>query len=514
MTLISLVCIVPIVRSETQRLSSGRGGNDGVFAIVALGEPRVSADTFEWRYQMRNDSPQDVWVCGNLEIHCCEVHLMQDNETLLIRRRLDLRAERFPGVQPSARYVRLRKGEARTELISFRLPIQPQYVVSQWRQEHPLEYAKRVVLEIGYYVGDLPEKIFDMLHEAEMHPKTYPPDLPMEEYDATCHLGDTTQGFLGLNNESRASKSEWLSVPYTWQTFKGEQVLRLTADGVRIPYLEGDREVARPDLTRCTWAEVKFNKSALDFFLPYADEQKLLNSAERHYLESLDTVVVKDREVLSALAAEVQKGVRDSFVWDHGMAELTCSKGDERLMSLKVYNASKIMTSHGQVIQYEYPDGLWSLSRITPEVRSFDLRVQCAANLRDLWYRLRLYHRVKAADSGASVGNIRKSYPPAAKWCDDISSAYWRLGKAIARPFKCPSASEGEGHYAINPSCTYDAPPDTVLLFETKPGWNQHGGPVLFTFDNHDPKGGLVLLNDGTVKFIRTEEELKQLRWK
>ncbi|MBN2182558.1 MAG: hypothetical protein JW715_11655 [Sedimentisphaerales bacterium] len=36
----------------------------------------------------------------------------------------------------------------------------------------------------------------------------------------------------------------------------------------------------------------------------------------------------------------------------------------------------------------------------------------------------------------------------------------------------------------------------------------------LFTFDNHDPKGGCVLLNDGTVKFIRTEEELNNLRWK
>ena len=36
----------------------------------------------------------------------------------------------------------------------------------------------------------------------------------------------------------------------------------------------------------------------------------------------------------------------------------------------------------------------------------------------------------------------------------------------------------------------------------------------MFTFDNHDPKGGCVLLNDGKVKFIRTDEELKQLRWK
>jgi len=48
------------------------------------------------------------------------------------------------------------------------------------------------------------------------------------------------------------------------------------------------------------------------------------------------------------------------------------------------------------------------------------------------------------------------------------------------------------------------------------------GGPELFTFDNHEPKGGCVLLNDGnlysvpgpTVRFIRTKEELQALRWK
>jgi hypothetical protein len=68
--------------------------------------------------------------------------------------------------------------------------------------------------------------------------------------------------------------------------------------------------------------------------------------------------------------------------------------------------------------------------------------------------------------------------------------------------------------YAMNWNWEPNSPPDTVLLFETKPGWNQHGGPELFTLDNHDPKGGCVLLNDGTVRFIRTKEELAQLRWK
>ena len=34
------------------------------------------------------------------------------------------------------------------------------------------------------------------------------------------------------------------------------------------------------------------------------------------------------------------------------------------------------------------------------------------------------------------------------------------------------------------------SPGDMVLLFQTKAGWNQHGGPELLTFDNHDPKDG------------------------
>ncbi len=80
--------------------------------------------------------------------------------------------------------------------------------------------------------------------------------------------------------------------------------------------------------------------------------------------------------------------------------------------------------------------------------------------------------------------------------------------------FRCPAAGEAKCHYAMNPHCEPNSPPDTVLLFETEGGWNQHGGPELFTFDHHEPRGGCVMLNDATVIFIRTEEELQQLRWK
>ena len=66
----------------------------------------------------------------------------------------------------------------------------------------------------------------------------------------------------------------------------------------------------------------------------------------------------------------------------------------------------------------------------------------------------------------------------------------------------------------MNPDCGPNSAANVVLLFEAKAAWNQHGGTELFTLDHHDPKGGCVLLNDGTVIFIRTEEQLKALRWK
>jgi hypothetical protein len=198
----------------------------------------------------------------------------------------------------------------------------------------------------------------------------------------------------------------------------------------------------------------------------------------------------------------------------------------------------------------------------TPQVQPFELRMQCASNIANLWHRFQLYDiavkrnksieesiqsNMKSFESDRSkylkkdkknqtdfvmeslqkeiilhieslkkcykdiYSNSKLVYPVPTSWCDALEFAY---SKSEMKILVCPSAGEGKCHYAMNPNCEPNSPGDMVLLFETKTGWNQHGGPELFTFDNHDPKGGCVLLNNGTVKFIRTEEELKQLRWK
>jgi hypothetical protein len=191
-----------------------------------------------------------------------------------------------------------------------------------------------------------------------------------------------------------------------------------------------------------------------------------------------------------------------------------CSYGSP--MSLLIYDDNAIRIG-GDVLPCL--EGFSSLKKLTPQIQSIDLRIRCAANLKNQWYRLRFYNLREAIRRNNPAIRNQTLYPTSSEWCDSILRPYLvrgalMIGSRSGESLVCPSAGGGKCHYAMNPNCKPDSPPDMVLLFETKAGWNQQGGPELFTFDNHDPKGGCVLLNDGTVKFIRTEAELRQLRWK
>ncbi|MHC4396840.1 MAG: hypothetical protein ACYS1A_14415 [Planctomycetota bacterium] len=100
-------------------------------------------------------------------------------------------------------------------------------------------------------------------------------------------------------------------------------------------------------------------------------------------------------------------------------------------------------------------------------------------------------------------------YPAKDKWCDLLKQHVLDIREEY---FTCKEAGEGRCHYAINPNCEPSSPNDVVLLFETKDGWNQYGGPELLTFDNHRGKGCNVLFNDGRVEFV-IPERIDELNW-
>jgi len=51
-----------------------------------------------------------------------------------------------------------------------------------------------------------------------------------------------------------------------------------------------------------------------------------------------------------------------------------------------------------------------------------------------------------------------------------------------------------------------------VILFDSKPGWNQVGGPELLAPENHGGKGCNILFGNFEVKFIE-KEKFGELKW-
>ncbi len=264
-----------------------------------------------------------------------------------------------------------------------------------------------------------------------------------------------------------------------------------------------------PDLSRCIHIEVVYRLPLIEYFPSISGfDPNLLSAAETAYLESLKGFVIDDKKSIRQIARAVNSGsYNEAGKKDINPAmyrfnvSVTGYRNDERIAIIKMYKLNFILDENDQ--RFDYKKSLPNLLLFVPQnMKPSVYRMLCCEILSEVWELLRSNHE----------GSM--SYPSPNRWCDevleDMAEESVLNKKNIKELFKCPSG----GHYAMNPNCKPSSPYDMVLLFETKAGWNQHGGPELFTFDNHDPKGGCVLFNDGTVKFIRTEEELNNLRWK
>jgi len=478
----------------------------------------VTDKSLELSWDIRNESDQDAWILTGLDKSGATISafVSEDGQTLLMRRRLDLPwIGNTPFPACNGRYVRLRAGQVRTESASLAIPVWPDHdqVLIGSTHIQDSKQLTRLAIEIGYYAGDLLSTVHRALEEDEKNPRIVPSVDPSYTRSITEWFGGL-RGFNNLN-ELLNWRDDEVFIPYTSQAFSGERFLRTTVDNLNIP-CEKEKGGGLPlnfDFSNCTQAEIQYHPSMLEYFFPFDGQQSLLSPSEKEYLYSTKTIVFKNHDNLKILADELNKGdLYGANVCQRSIAYLRCYRDNELLLTLPIYNDNSFVTKGRHL--FRFTNGLKSLQMLTPHVHQIDLRIKCANNLKHLWNRFRLYHRI--VKSG--IFRRRKiSYPAAEKWCSSILSAY-RItennNEYLMKPFKCPSAGYGECHYAMNPNCKLESLPDMVLLFETKGGWNQNGGPELFTFDSHDPRGGCVLLNEGTVKFIRTPEELRQLRWK
>jgi len=129
--------------------------------------------------------------------------------------------------------------------------------------------------------------------------------------------------------------------------------------------------------------------------------------------------------------------------------------------------------------------------------------VMCAINVSGLGKALYLYR-----------SDYDGQYPTADKWCDLLVS----FSEMKPNQFVCrgSDAKIGESSYSLNKNIAgkkySEVPPDIVLLFESKSGWNQVGGPELLTTENHKGEGCNILFNDMQVEFVKAER-IAELKW-
>ena len=134
------------------------------------------------------------------------------------------------------------------------------------------------------------------------------------------------------------------------------------------------------------------------------------------------------------------------------------------------------------------------------KARMIAYRMVCGENISGLGKAMILY-----------AGDNNEMFPTPEHWCD-LLVEYEDCSREM---FRCKGDAQGPSSYAMNKNIDEqgpNAPPDMVLLFESKPGWNQSGGPELLTMENHQGEGCNVLFCDGHYEFVEAEK-IEELRW-
>ena len=265
-----------------------------------------------------------------------------------------------------------------------------------------------------------------------------------------------------------------------------------------------------PDLRECTRVEIRILPSVFLKLGLVRDMKGILSHEELEYLETKDWMTITDTNIIEDFAeflrktryAEPEKTRGRRVPGSYGVSYFRCYHQNDLIAEFEITGETEVY-AYGHIFNYRKNFDI--VGRLLPDIQRFSLRRKCCGNLGALKASFDYFYE-----------NSRE-YPIPSEWCDKIIEIYRTRWTGVAdgrQRLQCPAVGTGTCNYAMNPNCEPDSPPDTVLFFEAKPGWNQYGGPELIVFDNHDPKGACALLNDGTVKFVRTEEEIHLLRWK
>ncbi|HEY9093892.1 MAG TPA: hypothetical protein VIN62_03565 [Candidatus Cryosericum sp.] len=140
-------------------------------ASLSISALEIRQNRLELRYEITNSSQREIWLCDDVDAESSvdfEVVTDLQGSTLLIRLRLGVPLGWWRLDVPTGRYNRLMPGERYTAVLWLDLPVRQQPVFAS-RSAHHLEqekYADRVILEVGYFSGNLLTRTASLVRDA------------------------------------------------------------------------------------------------------------------------------------------------------------------------------------------------------------------------------------------------------------------------------------------------------------------------------------------------------------
>lgn len=225
--------------------SNDLDGQEESTVTIALTRLDVNDTNLELGWKIKNNTDHDVWICDKMDLmSSSEMLLAEDAETLVIRRRACIKKDEkvmmeFPFVK--SLYVRLHPGQEKADAVSIDLPVRQISILKLIRAS--AEFAKRLVMEIGFYDEDLPGLILQIVEvnnklNCDIHASLGDNGYEICNRFFPGHLiAGAYYNNIGLK-ESVASDDGEVRIPYMGQRLNGEQILRIEVDGLSIPLKE------------------------------------------------------------------------------------------------------------------------------------------------------------------------------------------------------------------------------------------------------------------------------------
>jgi len=230
------VCCVCAVVSPAREEATGLDTIKADAVTMEITALDVNDSTLALSYNIRNGTDREAWVCSKSGRIPCEVFLTSDQQTLLIRKRLDVPSRNKWRLEPVGTYVRIAPGASLAESVQIALPVNPAVLYANEYATESAQPVRRLALEIGYYDEDLPALIHSICAVADESGLTTQ-DVPSNVLD-TYFRGLLVR--VALASFDRVNPDPYgqgyVYIPYSWRALTGEKILRVDVNDVSIAY--------------------------------------------------------------------------------------------------------------------------------------------------------------------------------------------------------------------------------------------------------------------------------------